>query len=325
MKIIARNIKNQGVFNYEVFLHFFEYCLERLTERFKTDVIYKNYKPKDKIGNKVEDDGVFTDCKYISFNDKIVVIDFSDLAIRIKGISIDHNTYIKNEKIKCIIKPIILDNEFSHYKHYDFYKYVITDFWFYPYNYFYKNVIRNIDQYKKEKIENDIFGVFGPSKERKIIIDEMNRIGIKNSCLRCTERRDKRDKYYVEIDEYYKKSFSSKVNLVIPGGGIASYQRFYDSAFAGIPCMMMEPVVKMTIKPVPYIHYIPINNIIRKGNLNQKLKQCKIIIEDFNNLINDKEKYNFISNNVKCFYEDNLTYEKMYLRLVNLLECRGII
>lgn len=316
--LIARNIKPEPIKGqYDIFLHFFEYALIRLEEKLKTKTQYVNYQLKN---NKIEEDGLHSNCKYISINNNKVIIDFSDLSLRILGISNDLKDYVKDDSIKAIVKTIVFeDSHFNHNKHYSFYDGKIYDFWFYPYNYFYKTVINDIQKYKNSK-GYDLFGLFGPANGRKEIVDIINECGIDNSFIKCLDHRSPKEEHFLSIDKYYETSLSSKINLVIPGQGIASYQRFYDTSFSGGVCMMMNPLIKMTIKPEPFIHYYPIDNIIRRGSKQQKVKECEQIVKNYLTLIDSPLKMKEISSNAMNFVNDHLTYEKMFNRFYSIIQ-----
>jgi hypothetical protein len=324
--IVVRNISFKYGTQYEIYLHFFDYFVKKLEEKLNTKSTHCIYSDCNNI---IQKDMMPINCRYIAINGKKLVIDFSDVFNRISGISLSGEDYIKNDSVKVILKTIVCNGGstgFNLLEKYSFYKNNIFDFWFFPYRYFYKNVISDIDSYKYTESGYDLFGVYGPSTDRQNVINEINKYNIHNGYLKCLDHKNVSDKSFLSINDYYKKSFSSKINLVMLGQGICSYQRFYDTAFAGCPCMMVEPFTHMSVKPVPYIHYYPINPLIRIGKSQEiRIGECKKLVSDYYNLIENKEMLATISGNAREFANDNLTYDKMCQRLLNILETQGIL
>lgn len=296
--LIIRNVECVNYFGYP-----WIEISKRLLKLFNLDnIIFEDYKSSVSI---VENDGFPTDVSYIKFNSKYVIIDNSDKC-KLRDINDDFNIINDRDDILFVIKRNYHKSLVNYYKKFNG---KVVPFFSYPTQYFYENY-KNLENCNLPKIY-DMVALYGNSNKRSDIInkfkekfkDELGKCRIETNC-----RYNPKD--------YYNILNKGVVSLCIQGAGLIN-EREMESFALGIPIIMPEPLAIMHVNLQPDHNYIK----MQYTRLDFSYKNDNMIDEIYDkyiNLINDKDKMQFIRENAKAYYNENIQIDSLFKHFMDI-------
>jgi hypothetical protein len=130
--------------------------------------------------------------------------------------------------------------------------------------------------------------------------------------------------HFKPFDEYLEMSINYKVGLSIPGGGYELCHRDFDCMAIGLPLLRLEIIGDYNPKLISNFHYIsvPRDNL---GYDNFKdLRGGEIYLKEyekrFYQVKNDFDFLEFISQNARKYYQENISNEMKLVKIINLLK-----
>jgi len=127
------------------------------------------------------------------------------------------------------------------------------------------------------------------------------------------------------FEQYLQESFQFKLAFSIGGGGGATCGDlcFRDIEMFGLGIPLMRPllIVENYEPLIPNFHYISVNaEFDDKYRYINPEKLSEQIALRYREVINDNEFLNFIKNNAKTWYENNIAYPKITYNILNGLD-----
>lgn len=313
VKIRVHNPSNERTKNYRYYNFFWDVLTDFLKTKF--DVEENRYFEKAHVERtKIElqkgtvDDFLVLECEYVIENlenGEFVILSVSDdlgyATLREKD-----NPYLK----KCLISQYAPIKIQTHIKD-SIEKYI-------PWTYF-QFSMDDLEIYRKKRLElgETIDKMYFRGETRaqfRPILNNMSSDYLVNPMM-----TNKPTIYFDDVIKY-------SVGLSIGGAAELCYRDIEYMAM-GIPFIRFRYQTIIDPPLIPNYHYIsipfdedfPVHNDLKRDRLGGEVQANKIV-ERFKQVINDKELLNFVANNARKYYEDNLTLDKLLEKTYRLSE-----